>query len=434
MNGISRKLPCYFKLYLQFCNGRKGNCIIQSCFRKESCYVVSVWNSLQKRNCSYTSESKITLENPDVQNYISSVVEEFKILQSKEDRTDVSDAQERIAELSNIVALINERKALVADADELKSMKEGSSDDELEGMVKEEMIAYQKRIKEIEDKIIENIVPSDPQESCGAVLEVSAGVGGKEAMLFSRELFDMYCNYATFRGWNVELALMDVNEMGGLRHSSALISGQGSVFGLLCNEAGVHRVQRIPITEKSGRMHTSTVRVAVLPQPTEVDICIKKDDLRIETKRASGAGGQHVNTTDSAVRITHLPSGISIDCQTDRSQHRNKEMAMQRLRAKLYETEKKKRDESTAVSRKEQIGDAARSEKIRTYNFNQDRITDHRIGYTEHGLEDFMQGKDSLDRLVISLYRKVKEEKLIQRYLMFSIKWPLVKQKLQGRA
>ncbi|XP_046388273.1 peptide chain release factor 1 isoform X2 [Ischnura elegans] len=403
MNGLSTKASSLLKAYLLFCNGRKTKCTLQFCCSIQRSYAVCAWNLLQKRNFCKTLESHITFDSPDVQNYITAVVEEYNTLKGKENNQETLGTHGRIAELSNLVELINARKALLADADELKSIKEGSSDVELEDMVREEMSLYQQKMKEIDEK-----------ENLGAVLEVSAGVGGKEAMLFSRELFDMYCNYASFRGWSVDLALMDLNEMGGLRHSSALISGQGHVFGLLSNEAGVHRVQRIPVTERSGRMHTSTVKVAVLPQPSELDIDIKKDDLKIETKRAGGAGGQHVNTTDSAVRITHLPSGLAVECQTERSQHRNKELAMQRLRAKLFEAEKKKRDETEATSRKEQIGDAARSEKIRTYNFSQDRITDHRIGYTEHGLEEFLQGKDSFDRLITSLHKKLKEEKLIR--------------------
>ncbi|KAG8240459.1 hypothetical protein J437_LFUL018843, partial [Ladona fulva] len=334
MSGIFRRLISFSVSSSFFRNSTNSIHILNNVLVRSK-YLARKLIALQRRQLSITSQNILSIENPDVQKYMTSIEEEYESLQNtKNDLT--QDVRERLAALGSVVSLINERKALLADSAALKLMEdEKSADDEFKGMVLEEITNCRRKIEEIDEQILFSLLPKDPLDNSGALLEVSAGVGGKEAMLFSRELFDMYCNYADYRG--------------GLRHSSALISGNGPVYGLLSKEAGVHRVQRIPVTEKSGRVHTSTVKVAVLPQPSELDVEVKKEDLKIETKRAGGAGGQHVNTTDS----------ISVECQTDRSQFRNKEMALLRLRAKLYEEEKKKRDKSEAATRKEQVGEAA---------------------------------------------------------------------------
>nr|XP_055025492.1 peptide chain release factor 1-like, mitochondrial isoform X3 [Misgurnus anguillicaudatus] len=244
------------------------------------------------------------------------------------------------------------------------------------------------------------------------VLEITAGVGGQEAMLFTAEIFDMYQNFASFNGWGFEVLEVMSSELGGVRHATASISGPLS-YKKLKFEAGVHRVQRVPKTEKQGRMHTSTMTVAVLPQPTEISFTINPKDLRIETKRASGAGGQHVNTTDSAVRLLHLPTGIVAECQQERSQIKNKEKAMTLLRAKLYSARLEEETSKRYNARKLQIGTRGRSEKIRTYNFSQDRITDHRIGKTIHDVHGFLQGEELLEEMIVSLQQFSEQESLM---------------------
>ncbi|KAF4518848.1 hypothetical protein B566_EDAN006699 [Ephemera danica] len=221
------------------------------------------------------------------------------------------------------------------------------------------------------------------------VLEVTAGVGGQEAMLFAAELLDMYQGYIAYRGWEHDRAEIDLSELGGLRHGTLSVNGR-DCFTDLRQEGGVHRVQRVPKTEKSGRLHTSTVTVAVLPQPSEVAITLNPKDLKIETKRSSGAGGQHVNTTDSCVRLTYLPTGMVVECQTERSQVQNKAKAMQWLRARLFQQKLETQQADIRGNRKQQVGSSFRSEKIRTYNFPQDRVTDHRVGVTMHNLKGFM--------------------------------------------
>ncbi|KAL1110283.1 hypothetical protein AAG570_008360 [Ranatra chinensis] len=221
-------------------------------------------------------------------------------------------------------------------------------------------------------------------------------------MLFAKTLYDMYCSYIEHKGWHYYIAEEDLSQLGGIRHVSLLVEGPNA-YSHLKFESGVHRVQRVPSTEKSGRVHTSTVTVAVIPQPEDVDVSFNEKDLVIETKRSSGAGGQHVNTTDSAVRITHLPSGVVVECQTERSQIKNKAIALARLKAKLYQQQLDEKNNIVRCTRKSQIGIGARSDKIRTYNFNQDRITDHRLSCNIHNLPEFVKGGSLLDQLINNL-------------------------------
>ncbi|XP_039604143.1 peptide chain release factor 1-like, mitochondrial isoform X2 [Polypterus senegalus] len=251
-------------------------------------------------------------------------------------------------------------------------------------------------------KIISSLIPSEEADDNDIILEVTAGVGGQEAMLFTSEMFEMYQNFAAYKRWNFEILEYFQSELGGLRHAMVSISGQES-YQHMKYEGGVHRVQRVPKTEKQGRIHTSTMTVAILSQPAEIDFTINAKDLRIETKRASGAGGQHVNTTDSAVRIVHLPTGIVAECQQERSQLRNKEKAMQVLSAKIYSMKLEKEMSERYNARKVQIGTKGRSEKIRTYNYLQDRITDHRISKTIHDVKQFLMGEELLDEMIQSL-------------------------------
>ncbi|KAK9541136.1 hypothetical protein VZT92_001204 [Zoarces viviparus] len=266
-------------------------------------------------------------------------------------------------------------------------------------------------IQDLRQKILELLLPEEEADLSDLVLEVTAGVGGQEAMLFTDEVFDMYQRYAQHHGWSFDVLEHMTSEIGGLRHASASVSGPQS-YKRMKFEAGVHRVQRVPRTEKQGRMHTSTMTVAVLPQPTEISFTINSKDLRIETKRASGAGGQHVNTTDSAVRIVHLPTGVVAECQQERSQIKNKEKAMKALRAKLYGMKLEEETSRRYNQRKVQIGTKGRSEKIRTYNFSQDRVTDHRIGVTVHDIRSFLLGEELLDQMNSSLQEVSNQETL----------------------
>ncbi|TKS85834.1 Peptide chain release factor 1-like, mitochondrial [Collichthys lucidus] len=268
-------------------------------------------------------------------------------------------------------------------------------------------------IQDLSQKILDLLIPEEEADLSDLVLEVTAGIGGQEAMLFSAEMFDMYQGYAEHQSWSFDILEHTTSEIGGLRHASASISGPQS-YKRMKFEAGVHRVQRVPKTEKQGRMHTSTMTVAVLPQPTEISFTINQKDLRIETKRASGAGGQHVNTTDSAVRIVHLPTGVVAECQQERSQLKNREKAMKALRAKLYSMKLEEETSKRYNQRKIQIGTKGRSEKIRTYNFAQDRVTDHRIGMTVHDVKNFLLGEDLLDEMNSSLQEFSNQETLIE--------------------
>ncbi|XP_008298249.1 peptide chain release factor 1-like, mitochondrial [Stegastes partitus] len=268
-------------------------------------------------------------------------------------------------------------------------------------------------IQDLRQKILDLLIPEEDADLSDLVLEVTAGVGGQEAMLFTAEVFDMYQGFAQHHGWSFDILGQMTSDLGGLRNASASISGPQS-YKIMKFEAGVHRVQRIPKTEKLGRMHTSTMTVAVLPQPTEISLTIHPKDLRIDTMRASGAGGQHVNTTDSAVRIVHLPTGVVAECQQERSQLKNKETAMKVLRAKLYSMKLEEETSKRYNQRKVQIGTRGRSEKIRTYHFPQNRITDHRIGMTVHDVQSFLLGEDLLDEMNSSLQEFSNQEALME--------------------
>ncbi|XP_035256058.1 peptide chain release factor 1-like, mitochondrial isoform X2 [Anguilla anguilla] len=270
----------------------------------------------------------------------------------------------------------------------------------------------QRVLSHVDFQILSRLIPVEELDESDLVLEVCAGVGGQEAMLFTAEVFDMYQNFAAFQGWLFEVLEYMPSEMGGLRHATASISGTQSYMKMKF-EGGVHRVQRVPRTEKQGRMHTSTMTVAILPQPTEITFTINPKDLRIETKRASGAGGQHVNTTDSAVRMVHIPTGVVSECQQERSQLRNREKAMQILRAKLYSLKLEDETSKRYQARKIQIGTKGRSEKIRTYNFSQDRITDHRIGKTLHDVKGFLLGEELLEEMNEALQQFAEQEALM---------------------
>lgn len=267
-----------------------------------------------------------------------------------------------------------------------------SGDEELAFLAAEEKAAAQEKIEEMTQKLRTLLIPRDENDDKNVILEIRGGAGGEEAALFSAVLYRMYQMYCAQNGFGMEILSANETELGGFKEVTCLISGEGA-FSRFKFESGVHRVQRVPETESQGRIHTSAVTVAVLPEMEEVEVEINEEDLEIDTHRASGAGGQHVNKTDSAIRILHKPTGIVVECQDERSQHKNREKAMRVLRAKLYEAQQKKQADEIASSRKSQVGSGDRSERIRTYNYPQGRITDHRIGFTAHNLEQVLNGK-----------------------------------------
>ena len=283
---------------------------------------------------------------------------------------------------------------------------------EMRILVEDEVVALRGRVPELEHRVKLMLLPKDEADERNAILEVRAGTGGEEAALFAAALFRMYGRYAALKGWKFEQ--MDVNEtgLGGVKEATATITGR-NVFARLKFESGVHRVQRVPETEASGRIHTSAATVAVMPEAEEVDIEINEKDLRIDVFRSSGPGGQSVNTTDSAVRITHIPTGVVVQQQDEKSQHKNKAKALKILRARLYDAERSKRDAERAANRKSQVGSGDRSERIRTYNFPQGRCTDHRINLTIYKLDKVMEGA-ALDEVIEALIAHDQAERLAE--------------------
>ena len=307
------------------------------------------------------------------------------------------------AELDPIVTTITTLRSTVREVDELKQLiDDPKSDPEMAALAEEERGALEPKIAVLEQQLKVQLLPKDAADEKSAILEVRAGTGGEEAALFAGDLFRMYQRYADRYGWKVAVLSASESATGGYKEVIANITGKG-VFARLKFESGVHRVQRVPETEAQGRIHTSAATVAVLPEAEEVDIKIDDKDLRIDVFRASGPGGQSVNTTDSAVRITHLPSGLVVSQQDEKSQHKNKAKAMKVLRARLYELERAKRDAERAQDRRSQIGTGDRSERIRTYNFPQGRVTDHRIGFTTYQLPLVLEGAPALDEVIDAL-------------------------------
>ena len=330
---------------------------------------------------------------------MSSATKGEEIVKLSKEHGELKPVADKARELSDI------RKQLV----ELEELSQGA-DKEMAEFAQEELQALKEKAPLAERELQLMLLPKDKADNSSVILEVRAGTGGEEAALFAGDLFRMYQRYAALRGWRVEVLSASEAEKGGYKEIQANISGDG-VFGRMKFEAGVHRVQRVPETEAQGRIHTSAATVAVLPEPEDVDIEIKDSDLRIDVFRASGPGGQSVNTTDSAVRITHIPTGVVVSQQDEKSQHKNRAKAMLILRARLYEAERARADAERAAQRKGMVGSGDRSERIRTYNFPQSRVTDHRINLTLYNLEDVIKG-DSLDDVIGALIAQDQVDRL----------------------
>ena len=312
--------------------------------------------------------------------------------------------------LTPVVEKFREYKKTKETLDEAKLILEDSSQDkDFREMVEEEYAEAKENIAVIEEELKILLLPKDPNDDKNVIVEIRGGAGGEEASLFAGVLYRMYSMYAETKGWKTEIMSASETELGGFKEVSFMIEGEGA-FSRFKFESGVHRVQRVPETESQGRIHTSTVTVAVLPEAEDVDIEINPADLQIDTFRSSGAGGQHINKTESAIRITHIPTGTVVECQDERSQHKNKDKAMKILRSRILDEERRKQNDAIAGERKSQVGSGDRSERIRTYNYPQGRISDHRIGLTLYRLESMLNG--DIDELIDSLITADTAEKL----------------------
>jgi peptide chain release factor 1 len=312
-----------------------------------------------------------------------------------------------MAELEPVVAGIRQFRQA---RDEMIDAAAMMDDPEMRDLAEAEFYALKERLPALEREVQLSLLPKDEADDKNAILEVRAGTGGEEAALFAAELFRMYERYAALRGWRFETLEFNDTGLGGVKEVVASITGRG-VFARLKFESGVHRVQRVPVTEGGGRIHTSAATVAVLPEAEEVDIVLEDKDLRIDVFRSQGSGGQSVNTTDSAVRVVHLPTGVTVQCQDEKSQHKNKAKALKILRARLYDREREMKDSERSANRKSQVGSGDRSERIRTYNFPQGRVTDHRINVTLYKIDKVMEG-EALEELVEALIAADQAERL----------------------
>ena len=297
---------------------------------------------------------------------------------------------------------------------ELREMMAGETDAELKALCQEEFSAAKKRQEELEQELKILLLPRDPNDEKGVIVEIRGGVGGEESSLFAYDLFRMYSMYAERKGWKIDVVNLNETELGGIKEISFVVEGEGA-YSRLKFEAGGHRVQRVPETESGGRIHTSAATVAVLPEAEEVEFEINPNDLQIDTYRSSGAGGQHVNKTESAIRITHLPTGVVVECQDERSQYKNKDRAMKILRSKLYEAEQAKQQAAIAAERKSQVGSGDRSDRVRTYNFPQNRVTDHRLTGDVRNFNIASVINGDLDPIIDALVTADRAEKLKNR-------------------
>lgn len=348
---------------------------------------------------------------------LSFIENQFEELAKKISDPDVIADQETWRKLckehSDLTPIVEKYREYKANRDTIEDarlmMDDPESDKEFKEMLAEESKKAKENIVHIEEELKILLLPKDPNDDKNVIVEIRGGAGGDEAALFAGDLFRMYSMYADTKRWKTEILSMNEIGIGGIKEVTFMLEGEGA-YSRLKFESGVHRVQRVPETESSGRIHTSTVTVAVLPEVDEVEVAINPEDLQIDTYRSSGAGGQHVNKTESAIRITHIPTGIVVACQDERSQHKNREAAMKMLRSRLYDKMEQERNASIAADRKSQVGTGDRSERIRTYNFPQGRVTDHRIGLTLYKLEQVMNG--DLDEIIDALITSDQSEKL----------------------
>ena len=322
------------------------------------------------------------------------------------DREQYGKIMKEHSDLEPIIAKYREYKSVQKNLEESKELM---NDPEMKDLAEAEMLEAKEKLPKLEEELKVLLIPKDPDDDKNVICEIRAGAGGDEAALFAGELFRMYSMYCEKNHWKVEILNENSTELGGYKEISFMVKGNGA-YSRLKYESGVHRVQRVPETETSGRIHTSTASVSVLPEVEDVDITINPSDIKMEVFRASGAGGQHVNKTSSAVRLIHIPTGIVAECQTERSQFQNKDYAMKLLQSRLYSIEKEKRDSEIDSARRSQIGNADRSEKVRTYNFPQGRITDHRIGFSTFRFQNFLDG--DLDEMIDNLTAADTAEKL----------------------
>ncbi|MCH9808246.1 MAG: peptide chain release factor 1 [Alphaproteobacteria bacterium] len=348
------------------------------------------------------------------QEKLDKLVERWEVVQSElnagPDPQAYAQLNREFAELDPLVANIRELRTTEAELRDLEELaKDPETDSEMREMAAAELGELKSRLTALQTQMQLLLLPKDAADERSAIVEIRAGTGGDEAALFAADLFRMYQRYADLRGWQTEIISMSENDLGGYREIIASFTGKG-VFARLKYESGVHRVQRVPETETSGRIHTSAATVAVLPQAEDVDVEIKTEDIRIDTMRASGAGGQHVNKTDSAVRIVHIPTGITV-ISAEKSQHQNRRLAMKVLRSRIYDQEADRRADERAESRKTQVGSGDRSQRIRTYNFPQGRVSDHRINLTLHKLGEIIAG-DGLDEMIEALISHHQAEQL----------------------
>lgn len=330
---------------------------------------------------------------------LNDVEKRYEQVQQMLQRPDIADDQKNfralmkeLAELEKVVTVFRQFKSMKENLASSKELLDGESDAEMVALAKEEIAEIEKELPEVEQNLKLLLLPKDPNDEKNIILEIRAGAGGDESSLFAEELFRAYTHFAQGKGWSVNPLSTSPGNAGGMKEVIAEVSGD-SVYSLLKYESGVHRVQRVPKTESQGRVHTSTVTVAVIPEAEEVEVNVDPNDVRVDVQRASGAGGQHVNTTDSAVRLTHIPTGIVVYCQDGKSQHANRDKAFKILYSRILQMEEEKARKEASDERLAQIGTGDRSERIRTYNFPQSRVTDHRIGLTTHALGQIMQGE-----------------------------------------
>jgi len=331
-----------------------------------------------------------------------------RLLSSPDIASDIKRMTDLSKEQSSISKLVEKAREYIEISDTIADNKEMLSDPELGDLAKDEIAELEPRLPELEDQIKVLMIPADPNDDKNIYLELRAGAGGDESALFVEDVFKMYLRFAERQGWRVEIVSSSEGTAGGYKEMIALVKGEG-VYSKLKYEAGTHRVQRVPDTETQGRVHTSAITVAVIPEVDDVEIDIKPNDIKVDVFRASGNGGQSVNTTDSAVRLTHIPTGVVVSMQDEKSQHKNRDKAMKILKARVYEAELQAQLDETSAARKLQVGSGDRSEKIRTYNYPQNRLTDHRIGLTLYSLEDIMTN-GSLEQVIDPLIAHAQAE------------------------